>query len=399
MIKLGLRVIVGILLTGGVALAAPISPVGTSGINNSAAPQNAQFNVGTGTVRGPFWADRIQANSLAVGSFSALDFYGGGGGLLNLNASELMSGIVPAGRLSGAYPNLTGVGTISTGEWRGTVIGTQYGGTGQNWSAIPAGNIPVFTGLGIMGALPAGSNGFLLQSTGSGFAWTGAPSVLGTNILDIPLNHLLPGTLPSNIAVTDVSISSVSAVKVHGDIPGKASGLTTLLPISGLAAGQLPTTIPASSITVTGVIPKICGNPTYSCQLTIGADGRIYKATAYQIPGVSTGPYVVREVPTPVPDGINDTFYLSTGAAFGSESVYVNGILQQSGPSNDYVLTNDVLVFNAGSIPPINATILVSFCPPGKTNAVVSVPSGPWKAVRYVEFNSDTGYLRISFEQ
>lgn len=48
--------------------------------------------------------------------------------------------------------NITTLGTIGTGTWNGTVIGTQYGGTGQNFSAIATGSIPFFSGTGVMGA-------------------------------------------------------------------------------------------------------------------------------------------------------------------------------------------------------------------------------------------------------
>jgi hypothetical protein len=46
------------------------------------------------------------------------------------DASNLSSGIVPSARLSGSYTGITGVGTITTGSWRGSTIPVGHGGTG-----------------------------------------------------------------------------------------------------------------------------------------------------------------------------------------------------------------------------------------------------------------------------
>lgn len=41
-----------------------------------------------------------------------------------------LSGTIASGQVSGAYSGITGVGTIATGAWNGSVIGAQFGGTG-----------------------------------------------------------------------------------------------------------------------------------------------------------------------------------------------------------------------------------------------------------------------------
>lgn len=46
------------------------------------------------------------------------------------NASNITSGTLPTGRLTGSYTGITGVGTISTGEWAANAIAVAYGGTG-----------------------------------------------------------------------------------------------------------------------------------------------------------------------------------------------------------------------------------------------------------------------------
>jgi trimeric autotransporter adhesin len=47
------------------------------------------------------------------------------------NASNITTGTLPSGRLSGGYSGITAVGTIVAGTWNGTAIGIAYGGTGQ----------------------------------------------------------------------------------------------------------------------------------------------------------------------------------------------------------------------------------------------------------------------------
>src|SRR4030042_6458067 len=62
--------------------------------------------------------------------------------------------------------NLTASGNIS-GTWQGSAIGTQYGGTGQNWSSAVIGSIPYFSDTGILSALTPGTDGLFLKSQGA----------------------------------------------------------------------------------------------------------------------------------------------------------------------------------------------------------------------------------------
>jgi hypothetical protein len=49
-----------------------------------------------------------------------------------INANQVTSGTLDTARLSGSYTGITGVGTLSTGTWNGSVISPTYGGTGVN---------------------------------------------------------------------------------------------------------------------------------------------------------------------------------------------------------------------------------------------------------------------------
>ena len=89
---------------------------------------------------------------------------------------------------------ITGVGTITTGVWNGTAIGSQYGGTGQDFSSSTGvtyfdsgtastvsmatkGQLLVGDGSGAPSALSVGTNDYVLtadSTTGTGVAWKAA---------------------------------------------------------------------------------------------------------------------------------------------------------------------------------------------------------------------------------
>src|ERR1035437_7281333 len=251
-------------------------------LQNTTAVQNATFNITSATIRGPLYAGSITLSSFtATSSVTAANFVGSGTYITNLNASQLLLGTIPPARVAGSYTGVTGLGTITAGVWNASVLTSVYGGTGANLGTANTGAIPYFSSLGTMSALAPTTTGFLLQTNGSGApSYTGAPSVLGTNVTAIPLANIIPGNIPMSWALNDASISSVSASKVIGSIPGNAANINGTLALSQLAAGTLSTSIAASSITPTGVVAGIWGGPAKLLQLTIGGDGRITSALA-----------------------------------------------------------------------------------------------------------------------
>lgn len=86
---------------------------------------SAVYNLGLGTT-----ANVVFGGVSVNGTVSATLFSGSGASLTNLNASNISSGTVPVARVSGSYTGITGLGTISTGVWNGSVVPVQYGGSG-----------------------------------------------------------------------------------------------------------------------------------------------------------------------------------------------------------------------------------------------------------------------------
>ncbi|NOQ67948.1 hypothetical protein GQ568_00735, partial [Patescibacteria group bacterium] len=76
-------------------------------------------------------------------------------------------------------------GAITTGTWNGTVISTQYGGTGQDFSATAQGNIPYFSAAGTISTLSPGTSGYYLKTNGAGAdpTWSQVVSVAGPTLV------------------------------------------------------------------------------------------------------------------------------------------------------------------------------------------------------------------------
>jgi hypothetical protein len=75
------------------------------------------------------------------------------------NATNITSGTLPTGRLSGSYTGITGVGTLTVGTWNATAIAVANGGTG----ATTAPNARTNLGLGTMATQNTGATGSFMS--------------------------------------------------------------------------------------------------------------------------------------------------------------------------------------------------------------------------------------------
>ena len=82
------------------------------------------------------------------------------------NASFLTTGIVPAPQISGSYPNITGVGTITGGTWTANTVTVPYGGTGA--TTFTTNGVLYGNGSGSLSVTAAGTEGQVLQATSTG---------------------------------------------------------------------------------------------------------------------------------------------------------------------------------------------------------------------------------------
>ncbi|MBI2620951.1 hypothetical protein HYW61_01865 [candidate division WWE3 bacterium] len=111
-------------------------------------------NVGIGTTAPSQKLDVAGSLNLSSGSSFFIN------GTSVLNGTTLGSGVTSS--------SLTSVGTIATGVWQGTAVGTTYGGTGQNFGSTAQGNILYFSGAGTMATLAPGTANQVLITAGAG---------------------------------------------------------------------------------------------------------------------------------------------------------------------------------------------------------------------------------------
>ena len=84
----------------------------------------------------------------------------------NMNASNLTSGTVPTGRMTGSYTGITGLGTLTVGTWNADTITVPYGGTGQ--TSFTTNGMIYGGGSGALNITAAGTDGQVLQASSSG---------------------------------------------------------------------------------------------------------------------------------------------------------------------------------------------------------------------------------------
>jgi hypothetical protein len=112
---------------------------------------------------GSFSANVVNANS----------FSGNGTAITAINASNISSGTIGSAYVSGAYANITGVGTLSSGTWQANVISATYGGTGS--ANLTANNVILGNGASTVQFVAPGTSGNLLTSNGTTWQSTTPP--------------------------------------------------------------------------------------------------------------------------------------------------------------------------------------------------------------------------------
>jgi hypothetical protein len=168
------------------------------------------------------------------------------------NASNITSGTLGTGRLSGSYTGITGVGTLTAGTWNGSTIGTAYGGTGL--TATPTnGQLPIGNGSGYsLSTLTAGAN-VSISNTAGGITISATPAAGGT-VQSVDVSGGTTGLTTSGGPVTVTgTITLAGTLNVANGGTG-ATTLTGYLIGNGTSAVSASTTIPNTAITGLGTM-------------------------------------------------------------------------------------------------------------------------------------------------
>ena len=242
-----------------------LSNTGTAGTYGSA----SNVPVFTTNAQGQVTSVTNTAIAIAAGAVSGL---AASATTDTTNASNITSGTLPTGRLTGSYTGITGVGTLAAGTWNGSTIAANYGGTGYasytigdilyantttsfaKLADVAVGNALISGGVGaapswgkigltthISGTLP-------IANGGTGLTTTPANGVIdignGTGFTRTTL------TAGSNVSITNGSGSITIAATSSGTVSSVASGngmdFTTITGTGTVTMGT-PSTLSAAT--------------------------------------------------------------------------------------------------------------------------------------------------------
>lgn len=207
------------------------------------------------------------------------------------------------------------VGTARLGS--GTANNTMFLRGDQTWQPFTSGTVTsvaatVPTWLSLSGS-PITTSGTLAFTGATGLT---ANQVVGT---DSGGNVILQ-------ALTAAHIPNLSTAKLtSGLLPPARGGTGT--DFSGALTGSL------IYFSATGV----------SSELGIGSTGQVLKVVGGIPTWVTPLTLAVRETPSGTVDGSNATFTLAHTPSSGTESVYLNGVLQEPGAGNDYTISGGTI--------------------------------------------------------
>jgi len=239
-----------------------------------------------------------------TGTANRLDVTNGSGSItLNISTSYV------------GQNTITTLGTITTGVWTGTAIAAANGGTGQTVYAI--GDILYASTTTALSKLAGVATGNALISGGVGVAPSWGKIGLTTHV---------SGTLA---------------------VGNGGTGLTTTPTNGQLLIGNGTNYSVAALTSGTGIIIT---NGAGSISIAVNSATFLLVAN-----------YVVRESPTGLVNGSNATFTLAATPVAGTEHVYVNGILQNSGTGNDYTIATNTITFLTGAIPQTGDVVRVTY--------------------------------------
>jgi hypothetical protein len=168
------------------------------------------------------------------------------------NASNITSGTLDSGRLSGSYTGITGVGTLTTGTWNASTIGIGYGGTGLTTTPTN-GQLLIGNGSGYtLNTLTAGTN-VTISNTAGGITISATPSFGGT-VTSVDVSGGTTGLTTSGGPVTTSGTITLAGTLVVANGGTGATTLSGYVKGNGTSAMTASTTIPNTDITGLGTM-------------------------------------------------------------------------------------------------------------------------------------------------
>lgn len=156
-----------------------------------------------------------------------------------------------------------------------------------------------------------------------------------------------PGTLSSSFtngsSIDGITVSTGDLILIKDQVAAEENGIYRVK-ASGtpdrIEQMDVWDEVPGAFVAVEeGIVNE---NTIWLCTSNSGGTINLTAITWQQIPttaGLSNTNFVDKEVPSGSINGVNTSFTLANSPVFGSEHVYLNGILQESGAGNDYTIS------------------------------------------------------------
>lgn len=199
------------------------------------------------------------------------------------------------------------------------------------------------------------------------FVCTSAPGgTLGTTAI----TFVQFGAISTYTAGNGLDLSAgVFSISTDNSLTANAGNSTPSLQVKLNASGAISTQSTGLTVNVDGTTITING----SDDLAVGTilPSNISLTTGDIIVGVagvgaattwttfSASHFVIREVPSGTINGSNVTFTLATTPITGTEEVFLNGVLQESGAGNDYTISGGTITYLAA--PQTGDRLLVNY--------------------------------------